>query len=108
HHHAPAGHVLAAVVADALDDRVDAAVADAEPFAHDAAQVNLTGDRAVADDVAGNDVLLGLEGAVLRRVGDDPPARETLAQVIVRVAFQFQRHALGQEAPEALAGVAGE
>jgi hypothetical protein len=49
------------VVADALDDRVDAAVADAEPLADDAAEVHLALDRAVADRVAGDDVLVGLE-----------------------------------------------
>ena len=38
---APAGHVLAAVVADALDDRGGAGVADAEPLADLAAQEDL-------------------------------------------------------------------
>ena len=36
-----AGHVLAAVVADALDDRGRAGVADAEPLADPAAQEHL-------------------------------------------------------------------
>ena len=41
HDHATAGHVLAAVVADALDDRGGARVADAEALADDAAQEDL-------------------------------------------------------------------
>ena len=60
------GHVLAAVVADALDDRGRAGVADAEALADQAAQEELAGRGAVADDVAGDDVGLGLQrgGAV--------------------------------------------
>ena len=46
---AAAGHVFAAVIADAFDDRVRAGVADAEALADDAAEVDLAGDRAVAD-----------------------------------------------------------
>ena len=44
----PAGHVLAAVVADALDDRRGAGVADAEPLADLAAQEDLARRGAVA------------------------------------------------------------
>ena len=53
-----AGHVFAAVVADAFDDRLRAAVANAEPFAGDAAEIDLAARRAVEHDVAGDDVLL--------------------------------------------------
>ena len=94
-HHAPAGHVLAAVVADAFDDRVHAAVADAESLADDAAQVDLAGDRAVADDVAGDDVFFGFEGRSLRWVRDDAPAGEALTEIVVGVAFELE--ALEQE-----------
>ena len=96
------------MIADAFDDGFGAAVADAEPFADDAAEIDLAGDRAVADDVAGDDVFLGLEGGVLRRIDDDAPAGEALAAVIVGVAFQFERDAAGQEAAEALPGRAVE
>ena len=41
HDHAAAGHVFAAVIADGFDDRVDAAVAHAEPFARHAADERL-------------------------------------------------------------------
>ena len=61
HDDAPAGHVLAAVVADALDDRGRAGVAHAEALADDAAEVRLAAGRAVERDVAGDDVLLGDE-----------------------------------------------
>ena len=55
------GHVLAAVVADALDDRRGTRVAHAEPLADDAAQEDLAGRGAVADHVAGDDLILGDE-----------------------------------------------
>src|SRR5207253_1188494 len=41
HDDAPARHVLTAVVADALDDRVGAAVSHAEPLAGDATHIGL-------------------------------------------------------------------
>ena len=61
HDDAAAGHVLAAVVADALDHRGGARVAHAEALADDAAEEDLAAGRAVGDDVAGDDVLLGGE-----------------------------------------------
>ena len=61
HDDAPAGHVLAAVVADALDDGVGAAVAHGEALAGDAAEEGLAAGRAVERDVADDDVVLGHE-----------------------------------------------
>ena len=103
HDHAPAGHVLAAVVADALDDGHRAGVADAEALADLAAQERLAGRRAVEDDVAGDDVLLGDERGVGVRADDDPPAGQALAEVVVGVADEPQRDAARQERAEATA-----
>ena len=76
HDHATTGHVLAAVVADALDHRERTGVADAEALADDAAQEDLAARRAVADDVAGDDVLLGDErGATVGMHDHRPPLR---------------------------------
>ena len=58
HDHAAAGHVLAAVIAHRLDDRIGAAVAHAEALARHAADVGLAARRAVEGDVADDDVLL--------------------------------------------------
>src|SRR3972149_3550048 len=58
-HDAAAGHVLAPVVAHALDDRGDAAVAYAEALPGDAAEGGLAARRAVERDVTDDDVLLG-------------------------------------------------
>ena len=87
------GHVLAAVVAHALDDGGGAGVADAEALADLAAQEELAGRRAVADDVAGDDVLLGRERRGAVRADDDAAAGEALADVVVGVAVQAQRDA---------------
>ena len=42
------------------------------------------------------------------REDDDLAARETLAEVVVGVAFEHERHAARHERPEALAGGAFE
>src|SRR5690606_33848640 len=110
-HDPPAGHVLATVVPDALNDGLGAGVTDAEPLADHAADVDLAVDRAVADHVAGDDVLLGLEALLqrlFRREDRDLAAGEALANVVVGIAFEQHRHAVRQEAAEALAGRALE
>src|SRR5690606_3418637 len=102
--HPASRHVLAAVVTHALDDRVRARVADGEALGGDSAEVRLARDGAVEDDVSDEDVLLRHEGALLRRVDDDAPAGEALADVVVRVSLELERHALGEPSAEALAG----
>ena len=98
----PAGHVLAAVVAEPLDDRRRAGVADAEPLPDLAADEELTRRRAVRDDVAGDDVVLGDERACAVGPDHDPAAGEALAEVVVGVALQPQGDAGRQERAEAL------
>src|SRR3954471_3894027 len=83
---APAGHVLAAVVADLLDDGGRARVAHAEALAADAAEERLAGGRAVERDVPDDHVLLGLEARFLARAHGDRAARQALAAVVVGVA----------------------
>ena len=64
--------------------------------------------RAVADDVAGDDVLLGHQRRARGGPHDDPAAGQALADVVVGVALEAQRDAGRQERAEALAGGAGE
>ena len=108
HHHAPAGHVFAAVIAHAFDHRVGTAVAHAKPFRRHAAKETLAGSRAVQHHVADENLLLGLERACLRRIDDEASAGETLANVVVGVAFHFQCYALGQPSAETLPRAASE
>ena len=83
-------------------------VADAEPLADLAAQEHLAAGRAVGDDVAGDDVLLGREDGRPVRPDDDAAAGQALGDVVVGVAEQPQRDAGRQERAERLAGRAGE
>ena len=108
HDDAAAGHVLAAVVTDALDDRGRAGVADAEALAGLAAQEDLPGGGAVRDRVAGDDLLGGLERRRPVRAYDEPAAREPLADVVVGVALEPQRDPVRQERAERLAGRADQ
>src|SRR5438874_870745 len=57
HHHAPARHVLAAMIADRLDYGVDAAVAHTEALARHAADVRLAAGSPIEGDVADDHVL---------------------------------------------------
>ena len=107
-HGAAAGHVLAAVIADPLDDRAGARVADAEALRGAAAEERFAAGGAVERDVADQDVLFGDESGAARRVEDEPSAGQPLADVVVAVALQLDRDAGREEGAEALAGAAGE
>src|SRR5690606_29562512 len=104
HDDAAAGHVLAAVVADALDDRVDARVADGEALAREPAEEGAAAGGTVEERVADDHVLLGLEARPLRRADGEHAARHALAGVVVRVAPERDRHARRKPGAEALAG----
>ena len=109
HDHQAVGHVFAAVIADAFDHRRRAGVADREALAGHAVEEGLAAGRAVEHHVADQDVLFRQERRSLaadRR--SDLAAGEAFADVIVGVAFEFERDALGQERAEALPGRAGE
>src|SRR6202035_4394625 len=102
------GHVLAAVVADALDDGVRTRVADGEALADDAPEKGAAGGCAVEDRVARDHVLLGAEAGALWRAQREHAAGEALADVIVRVADERELDALGEPRAEGLAGRAAE
>jgi len=108
HHHGAAGHVLAAVVAAALHHGSGARAPHREALAGHAAEEGLARGGAVEHGVADDDVLLGRDGALARRVDDEAPAGESLADVIVGVSFQLERHSFRQECAEALPGTASE
>ena len=86
HDDAAAGHVLAAVVADALDDGERARVAHREALAREPAEERAARRRAVEHGVADDHVLLGGEGRVLGRAHGEHAAGEALAGVVVGVA----------------------
>ena len=90
-------------VADSFHDSMHAAVTNAETFAGHAADVRLTAGRTIQRDVADDDVLVGLERRAGRRIQDQLAARQALAEIVVGVSFQIERHATRQERAEALA-----
>ena len=96
------------MVADALDDRRRTGVAHREALARQTANERLAARCAVQRHVADDHVLLGGELRVAIRSDDDPTARQALAGVVVRVAFQTQRDAARQERAEALSGRAAQ
>ena len=97
-------HVLAAVVAGALDHRRRAAVPHREALTGAARREETPAGRAVEHGVADDDVLVRREAGALRRLDDDLAARHALAHVVVRLAFEHQPEAAGAERSEALAG----
>src|SRR6185437_1969294 len=68
HDDGAAGHVLAAMRADALDDGERARVAHRKTLAGDAAEEAFAAHRAVEHGVADDDRLVALERAVMRRI----------------------------------------
>ena len=108
HDDVAAGHVLAAVVADALDHGVRARVPHGEPLAGEPAEERLAPRRAVEDGVADDHVLLGGEGRALGRPDRDRPAGEALAGVVVRVAAERQLDAGREPRAERLPGRAAQ
>src|SRR5829696_4296 len=103
HDHAAAGHVLAAVVTRALDDRAGARVAHREALAGEPAEERAPARRPVQHGVADDHVLLGDEARALRRTHREHAARQALAGVVVRVAVEGQRHPRREPPAEALA-----
>ena len=99
---AAARHVLAAVIADAFHHRPGARVAHAETFRGDAPEVGLTRGGAVEDDVADQDLFLRAERARTRRIDDQAAPGKALADVVVGIAFHFERHASREPGAEAL------
>ncbi len=108
HHDPAAGHVLAGVVADALDDGQRAGVAGAEPLADPAAQEDLAGGGAEQQGVACDHVVLGQEQHVVGRPDDDAATRKALADIVVGVADQLEGDTGRQERADRLARRAGE
>lgn len=76
--HDAAGHVLAAVVADAFDDGHGARVADGKAFGGDAAHVRAPTGRTIEAYVAGDYVQVRFERRLLGRVDYHHAAGQTL------------------------------
>jgi hypothetical protein len=105
HDHGPVRHVLAAVVADTLDDGDGTRVAHREALAGTARAIELSAGRSVEDGVAHE---ARFRCSPRGRRDDDATAAHALADVVVRLAFEVELDAGGEEGAEALAGRADE
>src|SRR5262245_35696355 len=100
HDDGAARHVLARVVADTLDHRHRAGVADREALPRRTGDVQLTAGGAVEDGVADEAGIADVTG----RWGDrDPAAAHRLADVVVGVADERELDTRREERAEALA-----
>ncbi len=100
----PTRHVLAAVVADALDDGVAPTVADTEALTRGAGGIQRPAGRAIHHGVAHDDVLVRGEDHLPRRCDDNLPASHTFANVVVSFALEDEPHPVDEKRAKALAG----
>src|SRR5215469_3822665 len=95
HNHQAVRHVFTAVIANTLDDCGRTGIANREPLSTNAVEENFAAGGAVECNVPDDDVLLRGKCRSARRIYNDSPAGQTLADVIVGFAFQSQPYAFG-------------
>ena len=91
------------MVARAFDHCRGARIPNAETLARDSPKIRFAGDRAVHHRVADDDVRFRRCGAFGIGIDDDPPTRQPFADVVIGVAFELERDAVGEERAERLA-----
>src|SRR3546814_7307991 len=99
----PAGHIFAASRAAACDHHLRARMADGEAFARLTGGEKLARRCPVQNGVADNGVLLAFQRAAHHGLNRDDPARQTLADIIIGVAEDFEPDALAQKRAQRLA-----
>ena len=95
------GHVLATVLADALDYGKRTAVPDSEALSGTASNKKLARGSAIENGVAGKNVTAPRSGEP--RGDGDGSAGETLSDIVVGFALELEGDALGKKCAEALA-----
>src|ERR1700693_841200 len=103
----PAGHILAAVVADPLNHGQRAGISDTESLGGLPAEIRLALDGSVKGNVADEDVLLRAERGSPRGINDDAASGQPLADIVVGVPFKFDCHSVRQPRAQTLTGRAG-
>ena len=96
------------MVADALDHGDGARIAHGETFPRNAGQEGLAFGGAVETGIADDDVGRSLARRLFRLADDHAAAGQALADIIIGVADQLQRHAAREEGAEALPGRTGQ
>ena len=102
------GHVLAPMVANALDNGPAAAVPHTEALARSSRGVKRAAGGPVEAGVADDHVLVGLESGIVGRGDDDLATVHALADVVVRFAGENELETADAERSEALSRAAPE
>ena len=97
-----AGHILASMLTDTLDNGVSTGVSDTETLSCDTVDVRLTARCAVEGNVSDDDVFFRFILSCFRRVDNQFSAREAFSEVIVRIALKFQGQSFWNKCSEAL------
>src|SRR5262245_42998184 len=90
------------MIADALDDRERARIANGEALARDAAEIAFSRNGAVEHGVADDNGILRDDPRALRRTDDDSSARQSLTDIVVGIAREIEGNAVSEECAEAL------
>ena len=96
------------MVAGPFDHGHGAGIAHRKALAGNAAEVTFAFDRAVEHGVADDDRFLRHDPGIGGRARDDAATRQSLADVVVGVAFELEGHAARKPSAETLSGGAGE
>src|SRR5215469_8174056 len=97
-----AGHVLAAVVADALNNGRSSRIPDRKPLARAPRREKLPRGRAVQGNITQNHVLSAVLGGKPASADYNLTAREALADEVVGLAIENQLHPVDRKGSERL------
>ena len=95
-------HILTAVVTGSFEDGNGSRVTHTETLAHLTIDVELSGSGTIQSCVTCDDVLFSDEISTGRGEDGDTPATESLGEIVICLAFQFEGHAMGEESTERL------
>src|SRR5579863_410089 len=102
HQHDAVGHVLASVVANALDHRSRSGVTNGKALARYSVEKRFAARGAVESNIADDDIFFRRESGGARRKHDEPAAGETLANVVVGLALKRKRDPPGKKRAQTL------
>ena len=105
-HDPSAGHILAAVVADAFHHGAGAGVSHTEALSRHAGDEGLARSRAVQGDIPDDDVFIRPERAPFWRIKHQLSAGQAFSETVVAVSLQAQGQPLRNEGAEGLSASA--
>ena len=105
YHHTATSHILATVVAGTFNHGDGTRVAHTEALAHLTVDIEFAAGGTIESRISGNDVLFGFVviAPAGRRQDRDTPTTESLAEIVVGLAFQTDVQPFHGEGTKALA-----